>query len=868
MFKTLSSFLLLALCSVSAFSADPPHPKLRAASSQEVYAAYWTLEPGWHTDIEVRNNIADTPVTVTPTLRFATGSEVVLAPVTISPQDVAMINLHEELAKVAPQLAGAVGSYGSVVLRYSSAFQKNIYAGSMVHYEGKPIAFHFDAWGEEDMMDEGTRESMWWLPNSTTDEHLVVSNVGAKASQLTVTIFDGAGKPYSQRLVLPPKQTRRYSVRDLVTANGITDTLGGLTVSVDKGSEAIFTANLSFDTSTGFSALMKTFEDSPKEEIHSVELRAPMLALSNPDPALTLPAGTELEPRIFMRNTTNAPLAIKGELHWRTADTKGLLPLAGLDLAANETRTIDLHAMQKAGKIPPDATWANLKLVYTGRYGDLVPIATSYDHDLSHGLQTPFTDIVSSHWVGSQWHADSLRHSLITAGNATDKQLTVQFTLHYNGGKGKYELEQTLLPGDQMFVDVAKIIRTQAPDKNGKTIPVDVTSGSYSFHDKVKTHGQTLYEGKLTIDQKYGFASYGCGGCCDPTAAELWPNPFGGLPGDTWGNNVIGFNPCDNMSYDLTTNAFSWLSGNTSVLTISAPTSTAIGAGSTFLQTSIMVPKQHILRCSYEQTNPGSTGSVIPTLSMDRSLWFFGTGNTPPGYFNLGGVTATLTATGAGTGSYVWTVTAGSSRLVFENGSSTITKSDTNTVGIKSIGYSTATKDVTVTLQFTATGSGAVTASYSLSIDSPYRADALGTPSNSGITSNCNIPAPPGTDGYQSLPLYRVTSFFGVQISNIGINENFTSEADDYIGNTWPNFVAINGITPDGTFYDNICAWAQIIPLSLPPATPLGSVKIDHASQSFFVGSLTSASGVQIQSDILQRYQDHGLHTSIVSPVR
>ena len=64
-------------------------------------------------------------------------------------------------------------------------------------------------------------------------------------------------------------------------------------------------------------------------------------------------------------------------------------------------------------------------------------IAASYDTSLTHGLQTPFSDIVASHWVGSKWYADDVRNSLITAGNGGDKPTNVLFTLHYNGGKSK-----------------------------------------------------------------------------------------------------------------------------------------------------------------------------------------------------------------------------------------------------------------------------------------------------------------------------------------------------------------------------------------------------------------------------------------------
>lgn len=45
------------------------------------------------------------------------------------------------------------------------------------------------------------------------------------------------------------------------------------------------------------------------------------------------------------------------------------------------------------------------------------------------------------------------------------------------------QLEQSLQPDEQMWIDVGKLIREQVPDKNGKFLPQDLTSGSYQFRD-------------------------------------------------------------------------------------------------------------------------------------------------------------------------------------------------------------------------------------------------------------------------------------------------------------------------------------------------------------------------------------------------
>jgi hypothetical protein len=69
---------LLAVFAVSAAYAEKPSPK-----PQEVFAPYWTSEPGWDTELQLKNNLASGPLTVTPVLRLASGEEIPIDTVTI-----------------------------------------------------------------------------------------------------------------------------------------------------------------------------------------------------------------------------------------------------------------------------------------------------------------------------------------------------------------------------------------------------------------------------------------------------------------------------------------------------------------------------------------------------------------------------------------------------------------------------------------------------------------------------------------------------------------------------------------------------------------------------------------------------------------
>ncbi|MGC2474773.1 MAG: hypothetical protein WA485_10590 [Candidatus Sulfotelmatobacter sp.] len=71
--------LLLLLSATFTFAAQPtPKP-------QESFAPYWTSEPGWTTELQLKNNLLKASLTVTPVLRLASGKEITLDPTTIPP---------------------------------------------------------------------------------------------------------------------------------------------------------------------------------------------------------------------------------------------------------------------------------------------------------------------------------------------------------------------------------------------------------------------------------------------------------------------------------------------------------------------------------------------------------------------------------------------------------------------------------------------------------------------------------------------------------------------------------------------------------------------------------------------------------------
>jgi hypothetical protein len=85
------------------------------------------------------------------------------------------------------------------------------------------------------------------------------------------------------------------------------------------------------------------------------------------------------------------------------------------------------------------------------------------------------------------------------------------------------------------------LIRNQTPDKEGRLLPPDLTSGTYSLRDLADPAAGGLYEGKVIIDKTHGHAAYGCMICCgeeppplmfyDPIGVGIQSLPRGDLRG-------------------------------------------------------------------------------------------------------------------------------------------------------------------------------------------------------------------------------------------------------------------------------------------------------------------------------------------------
>jgi hypothetical protein len=491
--------------------------------------------------------------------------------------------------------------------------------------------------------------------------------------------------------------------------------------------------------------------------------------------------------------------------------------------------------------------------------------------------------------ISGYWSVDNGNDAMFSIWNPTDAPQDITATLYYGDGSGQYHLPIHLAPQASTMLDVGMLIMEKTRDIDGLIIPSNIREGSASFDSA--GHDSNAYDGKKRVTAViagglFNTANATCGMVC--TYCNGYSN-FGLSPSSATipvgGTQLFVAQATDSYGHLQNLSGGIWgTSDNGSIATVDGQgIVTGQGPGSTFvsdlLQNIIVFQGNYCVNenmpdnCPTGNPAPAASVTVTPAISQDKALWYFGQGVPTPTGFTLGATSATLTANGRTAGTFKWTITNGTSKMTLENGSSTITKTNSNTVGINSTSFSTATNDVTVQLLYTPSGGSQMPAfNLSLTIDSPYKLVSNGSPVNKGISAagTCDANYTPGTDGYLSAIPYTIKSFTGLTITNAPVNE-FLGSPSNPTTNDWPANVAESFTAKPGTFSDYLCNAGQngaLSPQPLVPQNPLTSTLIRYMPQVWSVGDLTTGFGVEVQSDTLNLFIDHGTHNPITSPVR
>ncbi len=561
--------------------------------------------------------------------------------------------------------------------------------------------------------------------------------------------------------------------------------------------------------------------------------------------------GATLHPKLYLRNVTTHAVEVKLQFNWRNDQHHGTSAGPTLALAPLSTQLVDVAALQAQGAIPDDATWASVFIAAGQKPDEIMAVAASFSDTSFYGAQTPFNDQLAFQWAGGMWQVDALHDSITTVGNGGDAATKARFLVYYDmpGAKGSqvpYELDQTIQPGEHMWVNIGDLIRRQVPDVNGKVLPATLTSGTYEFKDMTNRAHGSLFEGKVIVDKTNGHATYGCAECCGHNQGLM--QPWSILLGFSANGSILDQNSCETFPEDITGLFSVWNSANTGIATVdNVGLGQGIGVGSAAIRAEAFAVEKDLggadmLHCPTGTLLSNGPANVAPTITGPNTVWNFG-GQTPGGY----ATSITLTSSASGT----WAVQQSASivSLSTTTGSS-ITVTSTGTASSQSVG------DVKITV----TVSGIASAPFAVTARKPSRLVA-GT-----IVNSCDP-----TFGYSDFINYIIQDQLLTPMpSAVPINEHWTSGVVQDDTNPVPNWrQGVQGaITTTGsTFADHIGGEnLSLPPVPVPTCNASDGTAIDHWGQDWLIGSTQIGVGVRVQSDTLQKYIGHALHTSIISP--
>lgn len=884
---------------------------------------FWRTDHGFVSTLMLKNMLVIAPITATPVLYMSDGTEYDLPPVNLDAAGVAVLNINEAMQYAPSNIQPHISTYGSAGIRFkwlwAGAVAAAVRTGDDVRslvYQSHLSADIVKVNDPAAVQSPQTLEGMWWKQDENTRCFITLTNTSKINIKATVQVFDsGATDIVNRAVVVPPHNTQFMDVTSLWGQLPYGTDQGGLRVSYTAARDALVVEGGLEDDVTGYSHVLRIaaavaqptglpFSASPVRSVspvstpassstigspqtgmstvtppETINLDSPGIMVGAQDPNMQFPQGTRFMPYLILRNMTGSPMQVQIGANYPKGPTPTDTPLGTVTLPAEGVQQIDVKEMLAGIGLDSYNGLLNLRTSFYGSPSDIMEESGSVDQSKSYVFEVPpIMEAPSRGKILSFWNTSGDTDSMITLWNYSSKDQDFILNLYHQAGQ--YKLPIHLSANASVTIDVAFLIKSGKPDADGNTIPTNVVQGSAKLSGPrgdmdiidVALHG-------AVFNVRTGTCTCACVYCNYVTCNYLTPGDLTEGVGEV--TNECAYlifmdGNCCNISLNMNWNTSS---GDSSIATVDENGDvTGVGPGITTITgqsadeydspIGACLGGPGNFYCPMASVSFSANITVHPVItSIDKStrLWFFGTGISPNGYDTSETLTA-QTQGGFVNGTYVWTITNGTSKVTLPNNSSTDTVTNTTTIGLSSTSFSTSANDVTVQVQYTSPdGKVNTTKTVNLDVDAPYQLASNGSTTTSQVDS-CYTDAP-GSSGFSSDVPYKILSFFGVQISNIGVNETFGARSDIYSGNNWPSPTAGHTLSTLGLFSDQVC---EVFPSAVPPTNPpgAGTALVFQQAQSWFIGSQTNGSGLKIQLDSIEFFQNHGDHTLIISPLR
>jgi hypothetical protein len=240
---------------------------------------------------------------------------------------------------------------------------------------------------------------------------------------------------------------------------------------------------------------------------------------------------------------------------------------------------------------------------------------SSYDSSGKYYLDTPFSSNVAGHFAGGEWRADFNHNQLMAVTNSGQKSTNALLTLHYDNGEKSYEMQQSIQPGDQMWVNVAELIRSRTPDRKGNLLPVDLSYGTFDLRDLTPANDGLLIS-SVALDMTMGYnATQPCVECCGYLADSptFDPYPAEVVVDGIEQTGIEAVSGCSDDTSYISSYYATWGSLNPSIAAVTANQVQGVAAGTTTGTATGTIPTPGSCVCTLFSSTPQVPVTVAAT---------------------------------------------------------------------------------------------------------------------------------------------------------------------------------------------------------------------------------------------------------------
>ncbi|MGH9579404.1 MAG: hypothetical protein ACRD2R_00295, partial [Terriglobales bacterium] len=560
---------------------------------QKLWVPYWTVEPGFRSTLELKNNRTETALTVEMSVYLLSGPEYYLPSVHLQPRETRTLDLNQVLSGLLPASGDKAAQQGQLELWFHSENPSALMGSVSVSNPEKGIAWNFFLYPRRTDPEAGAVpvRGVFWFPNKKADGFVALHNVSDATAFVTAN-FQVKGRSYAlPELALPAGLGQKLELRKELRSLGLSEaSAGGVEFTYRGAPDALKAHGVLFD-GRGFSAEMDFTRLEYYEQSRTVYLRTPRFALGAADPKLGLPLSTRFQPTVALHNFGQRELIATLKVGYPGGQGTQEIALA-VAVAANDSVVLPLAAAL-AGVVPP--SWASLEVSYSESENSLGGTMVSVSQDGEHSIRSVLNWVEGSTREGWYWRVDASHNTFISMLNTDSEEARVAIALDYylEGERRTYKLPERTLPAKaSSLVDVGEIIARGEPDAEGTPPPPAVSFGGYQVRKVDPRAGQTVTTEALVFDtQRKNFVTF-YNTCCgiNPGSVAFFLPSFTGAPGFIGTAGAQGQDYCGGGTVDLPA---TFSSGNTSISTVnSAGSVTGVAPGATNTNTLVSYFKQ------------------------------------------------------------------------------------------------------------------------------------------------------------------------------------------------------------------------------------------------------------------------------------